>query len=363
MRVLLITTMYPSRLRPYSGIFVKRQVEVLREMGIEVILAKAEDRNQPRNHLQYYSELLWQSLKASRQSFDLVHVHYPVLAGLLGSWVARIRRRPLVFTFHGGEVDRNSLKFKPPTTQFLTNLIVKNVIKRADAVVIVSQYLANILADHGAHTEKIHIINMGVDTNLFHQQDKIATRKYLGIPANLACVVCVANFNPQKGQEHVIRAASYLCYHDPSIHWYFVGEGPLEKPCKELSRNLGIQDLIHFCGPRPPEEIPRWDAAADIVVVPSTAEAFGLAALEAMACGTPVVASNVGGLPDFIQDGENGYLIPPASSEAIAEKVRQLLEHPELRRKIGQNGIVTAMRHELRLQAQKIIRIYESLIT
>jgi len=130
-----------------------------------------------------------------------------------------------------------------------------------------------------------------------------------------------------------------------------------------LKKKLGISDLVTFLGARDQDTLPYYYSAAQVCVVPSYYESFGMVALEAMACGTPVIASKVGGLTFTVKDGGTGYLVPDGDPAALSEKLKLLLTDEKLRRRMGEEGIKTARRYRWPLVVNKITSLYEKLLT
>lgn len=364
MRILLVSSIYPSPISPYIGFFVQRQVAHLNELGVECELAVS---NLParKDILRKYAGLAYQTFQRFDIPFDLVHVHWPVFPGLLG-WLASMRRRcPLVVTIHGGEIDPNDIYTLEMGTfkRKITRSVAGWVLRRADQVIAVSTYLDSVAKQMGVSEEKIAVINMGVDTTIFKPYAKTAARKHLRLSdKDRKIIVTVAYLMPLKGHSYLIKAMVMIRKAHPSCRLYLVGTGYLETELKRLISQSGLEGHVVFAGQRPPDEIVWWMSAADIVVVPSIAESFGLTALEAAACGTPTVASDVGGLSDHVIEGENGFLIPPGDPAAIARTVNMLFSNPSLLDQMQSRCVASAQKHDSRLQARKVLSLYEGLL-
>lgn len=151
-------------------------------------------------------------------------------------------------------------------------------------------------------------------------------------------VVCVGRLHPSKGQATLIRAAQELSGKHPGLRVTFVGDGPSRAEYETLAESLGIRALCAFEGLQPQAQVFGYMRQSAFTVVPSLSEAFGMVAVESLAVGTPVIASNVGGLAEIIRDGLDGYLVPPGDPVALAERMAILLENPEQRRQMGRNA-------------------------
>jgi glycosyltransferase involved in cell wall biosynthesis len=362
MRVILVSSMYPSAADPALGLFVKRQVQTLRELGVEVALA-VTNRPGRRAVVRKYLRLGLDVLRRCARPFDLVHVHWPVMPGLLGWFAARLRRSPLVATVHGAEIDPDlvyALELGWPRRS-LTRAIAGWVLRRADRVIVVGAYLVPVAESMGVRTERIAVINMGVDTGHFRPRPRHEARERLGLPLEATILVAVGSLTPVKGHRYAIEALRTIVRGHPSCVLYLVGAGNLEPELRRRTGELGLGDHVVLAGARPGDEIAWWMAAADALIMPSLTESFGLAALEALACGLPVVASRVGGLVDQITDGVNGYLVPPRDPAAIAAAVERILGDSAGHEGMRARCVDSARRHDARAQARRVVELYAGL--
>lgn len=151
-------------------------------------------------------------------------------------------------------------------------------------------------------------------------------------------IVCAGRFHPSKGQQVFLSAMGMLTKSCPTTQLEFLGDGPLLEKCRSLAQTLGIADRCHFRGQVAPDIVLERMARAKITVVPSLHEAFGLVNVESLAVGTPAIASHVDGIPEIIRNGEDGWLVPPGDSKAMAEKIGLMLRDNSLRDKMGQQG-------------------------
>ena len=181
-----------------------------------------------------------------------------------------------------------------------------------------------------------------------------------GADAGSSFVLCVAAQNEKKGLDVLLRAFAQLGPLSPPRTLRLVGDGPLRPRLEALARELALGDRVEFLGRRPHDEVASLVRGCEVFALPSIAEPFGIAALEALACGRPVVASAVGGLPEFIEDGRNGLLVAPGDPEALACALRRLLEDGALRAALGEAGRRTA--HE-GYSAEAMGAAYEAKLT
>lgn len=183
---------------------------------------------------------------------------------------------------------------------------------------------------------KIRIIRNGVDPNSFDTDSERSALKEFGIGADCAVVGMVARLNPVKDHATLISAARIVLDALPGTHFLIIGDGPRRRELVELCREAGVQANVHFTGIR--RDIGRLVGAIDVVVLSSHSESLPVAVIEAMACGRPVVCTNVGGMAELVEHGKSGYLSPPRDPEVLARYIIGLLENPDLRRKMGAEG-------------------------
>jgi glycosyltransferase involved in cell wall biosynthesis len=210
---------------------------------------------------------------------------------------------------------------------------------------------------------KIHLIPNGVDVNKFNPSIDGSEMKRLYKAEGKYIVFTARHHRPVYGIAYLIIAAKLVISRRKDVVFIIGGDGPLLNYHKELAGKLGIKDHILFTGAIPRDLIPKYYAASDIVVVPSLQESWGLVATEAMACGKPVIASKVGGLPDQIIDEFNGFLVHPRNPKAIADRVLYLLENPSEAKRMGINGRKLAEeKYNVEERINKIIEVYKRLL-
>ena len=180
--------------------------------------------------------------------------------------------------------------------------------------------------------EKVHLSPMGIDFSIYTRTDKNTARDDLGLDSSKKYVLCVAGMVERKGLDYLIQSMPPIRERLPNTELLLVGEGYYKKHLQLLAQKLHIQDKIHFipagdAEPRvPDEELPLYYNAADVFVLPSLIEALGVVGIEAMACETPFIGTNVEGIPSLVEQFEAGVLIPPRDSNAIANAVVKVLE-------------------------------------
>ena len=251
------------------------------------------------------------------------------------------------------------------------------VVSRSEALIANTDAEAAALVSlYGACPDNVHVVAPGVDLGRFTpsvngKAGKIASRKKLGLHVDDLYLTFVGRIQPHKGPEVLIKALSVMLEHNPilksKVHLLIIGgasgngSGEPEK-LKALTHFLGLSDFVEFSPPIMRDELPDWYRAADIVCVPSYSESFGLVALEAQACGTPVVATAVGGLRTAVSDGISGSLVDGHDPRAWSATLTRLLLEPQRRTILSMGAIEHANHFGWGSTARGILDIYDDLL-
>ncbi len=201
-------------------------------------------------------------------------------------------------------------------------------VRRADAVIAVSQDLARRIAALGADPEKVSVIYDGVETETFRPGPRSEARSQVGLPEHEPLILFVGNLVPVKAPEVLIEACAALAKAGRGFTCRFIGQGPLRSALERQAARLGIADRVQFLGPLPHDQLPVWYRAADVLALPSRSEGVPNVLLEAAACGTPFVASRVGGIPEIVDVGPN-TLVLPGDAAALADALAYWLGRPQ----------------------------------
>ncbi|MFC4693648.1 MULTISPECIES: D-inositol-3-phosphate glycosyltransferase [Geodermatophilus] len=272
--------------------------------------------------------------------YDVVHSHY-WLSGQVG-WLARDRWNvPLIHTAHTLAKVKNAALADGDRPEPRARVIgEEQVVAEADRLVANTDEEADQLVEHyGADPRRTLVVPPGVDLDRFAPGDRTAARRALRLPADAVVLTFVGRIQPLKAPDLLLATAARMLEDDPAlrsrlrVHVVGAPSGSgLEAPrqLEELAAHLGIADLVRFLPPQPPDRLALHYRAADVAVVPSHNESFGLVALEAQACGTPVVAASVGGLRTAVRDGVSGVLVDGRDPGAYAAAVRAVLERRQL---------------------------------
>jgi D-inositol-3-phosphate glycosyltransferase len=264
--------------------------------------------------------------RAEGRDYRLIHSHY-WLSGWVGTILARRWAVPHLTMFHTlARLKNRALHGTEPDDRID---VETRVIARVDRVIAATEHERQALVElYGARRERVAVIPGGVDLERFRPVDRAAARARLGLCGDV--LLFVGRIDPIKGLDVLVRAVGLL-RDRPDLTLVVAGgpgdEAELER-VRGLIETLGLRDKVQLRGAVPQEELPDYYSAASVCVVPSHYESFGLAAIEALACGTPVVASHVGGLPTVVRDGENGLLVRWRWPEAFAAAIARVLDDP-----------------------------------
>ena len=297
------------------------------------------------------------------RSYDLVHSHY-WLSGWVGQALKTAWQVPHVIMFHTlGEVkNRHHLNEREPEYRIDGERLIAHGV---DRVICASQGEKEMLETHyGVPPQRVSVVPCGVDTARFRPLDRPRVRRHLGIPIKERVVLFVGRIEPLKGIDVLLRAVSHL---DGEFRVLVIGGDGKDLGRKgelsALATQLNIAEKVTFLDAIPHADLPLYYNAADVCVVPSYYESFGLVAVEAMACGVPVIASRVGGLKETVQDGQTGYLVPWLCPEPFAERLDLLLNNEPLRRSLGREARAAAERFRWSEVAARVEDVYHDLVS
>jgi D-inositol-3-phosphate glycosyltransferase len=300
--------------------------------------------------------------------YDLIHAHY-WLSGSVGLTLRECWGVPLVQMFHTlGRLKNDATRDAADREPDLRIAEEARIVAAADRIVAATAVERGHLATHNpADTSRIAVIPCGVDTGLFAPGDQAAARAALGLDERPR-LLYVGRLAPIKGLDTLLDGMARLRAVDHRAQLCIVGgdaDEPLDGHEGELRARLsrlGLGDAVMFVGPQPQERLRAWYVAADATVLPSYYESFGMVALEAMACGSPVVASRVGGLQTTVRDRVTGLLVPDHDPVALAEALGRVLDDADLRWRLGREGVRWAVQHRWPCVAEAVCREYAALV-
>lgn len=304
--------------------------------------------------------------------YDIIHSHY-WMSGLAAASLSDLWGGvPIIQMFHTLGEMKNRVARNPEEKEGAYRLDGESaVVKRADRIIVSTPAeQAQLEWFYHANMNKISIIPPGVDIGHFYPIAVDEAREYLGLKSDDRMILFVGRIEPLKGLDTLIRAVACLQLkdlHEP-VRLAVIGGDPDAEPdnmSEEMARiqklcdELTVGKMVAFLGKRGQDTLPYYYSAAEVVVMPSHYESFGMVALEAMACGTPVIASQVGGLAFLVQDGVTGFTIPAEDSNALCEKLTALLGDETLRKQMGHAAEDYAKNYDWKKIAGQILRIYQ----
>jgi glycosyltransferase involved in cell wall biosynthesis len=391
-RTLLFSTLYPSSARPLHGIFVETRLrELLRGGGVQTRVVApvpwfwSTDERHGRyaamartpEHETHNGIEAWhprflvvpkvgmtlaplllamgarQALADVRRrgfDFDVIDAHYFYPDGVAAAILAWWFDKPLVVTARGTDVNLIP-NYRVP------RMLIQWAAKRAGASIGVSAALVERLRTLRVDPSRVHEIRNGVDAERFRPTPVADARAELGIVGG-PVVLTVGNLQEHKGQRIVVDAFAKLAARYPGAKLVIVGEGPDRKTLERSVATLGLADRTRFAGTVPNVELAQWYSAADVLVLASSREGWPNVLLEAMACGTPVVASAVGGIPEVMQHDEMGRLVHERTGEAFAEAIEGVLERTIDRARVRRHALGFGWQQT----SEQQLRLFESLV-
>jgi glycosyltransferase involved in cell wall biosynthesis len=360
MKVLVFTSLYPNNVWPNHGVFVKERMTAFARLNngnVKVVapvpyypsmpfgsrqgfarVSRREVRDgmdvyHPRFFMTpkvgmalYGLTMFWSVIRTVRRiqrdfDFDLIDAHYVFPDGFAAVLLGRALRKPVVVSARGSDI--NQFAAFP-----LIRKCLQITLRRADKVIAVCQALKEAMIKLGTPEEKISVISNGVDTNKFRPMPKDEARTALGLPAG-TMLLSVGGLIPRKGFDVLIRALKILIdeYHEKDLYLVIIGDGESRQDLGDLVAALELKDRVRFTGPVPHRDLYAWYSAADLFCLASDREGWPNVILESLACGTPVVATDIWGVPEILVSEEVG-LLTKRDDRDIARTIANALSRP-----------------------------------
>jgi D-inositol-3-phosphate glycosyltransferase len=307
--------------------------------------------------------------------YDLIHSHY-WMSGLAAESLSDAwGGTPIVHMFHTLGEMKNRIARSDEERESPERITgEQRVLARADRIIVATlaeQTQLRFL--YKANDRKLEVIPPGVDTSHFYPIPSDEAKQYLGLKPEDRMVLYVGRIEPLKGVSTLIEAMSCIKFKEQvgPVNLAIIGGEPDVDPeemsaemarLQKLSDELVMDQTIVFLGKRGQNTLPYYYSAAEVLVMPSHYESFGMVALEAMACATPVIASDVGGLGFLVQDGETGFTVPDGEPDKLCEKLTLLLGDANLRQKMGERAVEVAQSYDWEKIATQIVNVYEELV-
>ncbi len=352
MKILVLTDIYPDKEEPALGVFVyelskavshKNHVFVIHPRIWNPLSIKSckENQNYPfhTNGIKIYRPKLFILPKGDRlffrafaflittlpllrklgktTHFDLIHAHMAGPAGFAAVLLGMLFRKPVIVTLHGSDIHTFPKHF------FLKRLVIFTL-KRATMVVAVSHSLKDLILKMVNIQNKLFVIRNGSRPEVFFPIYKTNSRERLSLPINKKIILFIGSLIPRKGVDVLLRAFASMNKKDVIL--LLIGKGDLELELKALAKELYIETQARFIGSKKHDEIPLWLNACDVFCLPSHHEGFPTVIVEAFACGRPVVATKVDGVPEAITNDTIGILVEPNNTEELAAALNKALE-------------------------------------
>ncbi len=372
-----------GRLGVHVDVFTRSQDEhvphVLHDLGYGnrvVHVPAGPETPVEKSHLADYVPEFVEGVKAFAAEkgihYDVIHSHY-WMSGLAAMVLSDAWGGvPIVQMFHTLGQMKNRIAQSPEERESAARIAAeKKILSRADRVIaatLAEQTQLRFL--YKANGNNLEIIPPGVDTSHFYPIPSDEAKQYLGLRPRDRMVLFVGRIEPLKGVDTLIRAMACLKFKQRvgRVHLAIIcGETDADPAqmtaemarLQRLSDDLCMGEMVLFLGKRGQDTLPYYYSAAEVLVMPSHYESFGMVALEAMACGTPVIASDVGGLGFLVQDGETGYTIPDGEPDTMCEKLSLLLTDDALQAQMGQRAAQLAQSYRWENIARQMIGVYE----
>jgi D-inositol-3-phosphate glycosyltransferase len=322
------------------------------------------------DHLPEFVSGVLAQAKTYAIEYNILHSHY----WLSGAVARELRQRwcmPIVHMFHTLGEMKNAVAQRPEERETARRINVEgDIVRFADALVAATPVEEEQLVQlYEADPNRIHVISPGVDTERFHPIPKTLAKDNIGLCPDCCIILFVGRIEPLKGIDSLFCAIAQVVAKLPELRERLrvpiiggdpdrIHEDDEMVRLQELREELGIGDIVTFLGAKDQDMLQYYYSAAEMVVMPSDYESFGMVALEAMACGAPVIASDVGGLSYLVKHGRTGYRVPARDSKALAAKISRLLTDEGLRRRIGHRAACWAEAYAWPRIADRIEALY-----
>jgi teichuronic acid biosynthesis glycosyltransferase TuaC len=359
MKVLTFTSLYPNNIWPNHGVFIKERMArfaALEDCSLKVVAPVPYFPRVKMNWRWRYSQVLTQEIRDGIEvyhpryyitpkvgmtlyglmmflsvlatvkkirvnfDFDLIDAHYVFPDGFAAVLLGWYFRKPVVISARGSDINQYA-NFP------LVRQLLRYTLGRAQSVIAVCQALKDAMIELGIAAGKIIVIPNGVDHEKFFAVPQAAARTNLGLPADTRIILSVGGLVPRKGFDVLIKALSRLAGKNPTGDFYLaiVGDGPLRAELEQLAASLGLGENVRLVGSVPHEQLNSWYSAADLFCLVSDREGWPNVLLESLACGTPVVATNIWGVPEIIRSDSVG-LLTERTEQAVAATLARAFE-------------------------------------
>ena len=326
----------------------------------------AEAKHQMHNYIDMFTSNLINYVDEQNLQYDLIYSNY-WMSGIVGKLISEKLKIPHIITFHTMGLTKRSVNYLENESDFRIDSEL-DLIKKSDAIVVPTyQEKENLILNYKSEND-IYIVSPGVDLEKFKSKNKFKSREKLGLSQTSKILLSVGRLEPIKGYDVLINALSFLNISDDfDVRLLIIGGD--SKSQNELQRlnslklKHGLSNQVNFLGAIDHDELPIYFSAADVFLMPSAYETFGIAALEASACNLPVIAPQVGGLKSVVKHGQTGFLSVNKSPESLTHYLEILLNNKPLRELFGVNSRLHAMNYSWGKSSKDLISVFEDVLS
>jgi len=388
MNICIISSAFPSRRNPVINIFIYRQAKALAERGHKVFVVAGDTESRKEGNMIVYArpnaiksallalkaaikipkdslwllkniglkgtigrlalvELAYKILK--EEKIDVIDGHWADYGAVVAYLLSRILKRKYIATCHGSDVacDKEGL---PSILTGGRREIVSTALENASNIIVESKSIAEDVKKYCSKNPLI--VHYGIDLNLFKPISKKLFKK--------RTVISVGALTKRKGYDYLLEAIKKVLEKDKNINFLIIGDGPEKTKLKNLARKLGIADNITFKDLIKNEDLPIFYSSSEFFALATLHEGFGNVFIEAMACGIPVVSTNVAAVPEAV--GEGGILVEPRNPDQLAEAMLKLLNDENLRQELSKKALEHAKKFSIENRINKIEEIYRKVV-
>jgi len=301
---------------------------------------------------------LWKLIQLLKQEkVDLLCTH-GYKSAVMGWWAGKKVGIPVIAFSRGYTTENLKVAFY--------EWLERQALGRISGVIFVSEGQKKRFEAFGIRGKRSWVVHNAISVNSFQNFKNVNIRKeifdHFHIPNNASLIVSAGRLSPEKGHRFLVEAIGMLRGSMNNIHFVFCGDGPCQKDLEKQSKELGISEICHFAGFR--RDLKEIFQAMDLMVLPSLTEGLPNVVLEAFACAKPVVVTRVGGVPEIVEDGVNGIIVPPERPDLLAEAIKGCLADPEKRRTMGEAGYEKVKSEfTFESQTQKLETIYDEVLS
>jgi D-inositol-3-phosphate glycosyltransferase len=324
-------------------------------------------------HLDTFTENIQEFARSKNIHYDLIHSHY-WLSGLAALKLRERWQAPVLQMFHTLAYLKNRIARSPQELEGSLRLTSeRKIVREVDGIITATEIEKDELQQHyAADPQKITVLPPGVDLGRFYPIPQDEAKAVIGIPPTEKVILYVGRIEPLKGIDNLLKAIALLRKSDVLTscpHYVAIIGGDPNKPrelldqemrhLQDMNRCLGLDDMVVFLGKKAQDSLPYYYSASEVVVMPSHYESFGMVALESMACGTPVIATKVGGLELLVQDEITGLNVPDDDPQSLAEQLRRMLCKEGLREELRKNCLEFAKGFSWSIITRELLTIYQ----